>query len=61
MEITFQKLISNRVRKGYDKVTSVVILNQILISHSGSNLEHALCYNGFATESQAAKFVAEVK
>lgn len=56
---TFNTLIGNRVRKGYDKATSVVILNQLLVAHTGDNLAHALTYSGFATEKQAIKIATE--
>lgn len=58
---TIKPLIDRRVRKGFDVVTSVVVLNQLLVSHDGDNLVHALCYNGFATEKQATEFVKGIK
>jgi hypothetical protein len=54
---TKTQLVANRAKKGYDKATSFVILNQLLIAHDGDNLIHALVYNSFATETQAAKLV----
>ena len=58
---TIKPLIDRRVRKGFDVATSVVILNQLLNTHDGDNLVHALCYNDFATETQATEFVKGVK
>lgn len=55
-----EKFVARRVRKGYAQEQSKALLFQLLESHDGDNLVHALCYNDFATERQAEKFVSMV-
>jgi len=57
---TITSLINNRVRKGFDAPTSTVILNQLLHSHTGDNLVHALVFNKFASEALATKIVKAI-
>ena len=56
--MTQEKLIARRVSKGNNEVQSRQLLREHLRNHAGDNLEFALVYDNFATEKQAAKFVA---
>ena len=50
-------MVFNRVNKGYDEAQSRRLLNDLRRAHSGSNLVHALVYNGFSTQAKAEKYV----
>lgn len=54
----FELLVSRRVQKGNRRDESETLLQVLLQRHNGDNLIHALVYEGFATERQAARFVA---
>lgn len=53
----FESFVLRRVRKGNRRDESETLLNELLQHHDGDNLVHALVYEGFATERQAAAFV----
>lgn len=40
---------------------SAKLLDQLIANHDGDNLVHALCFNEFATEKAAERFVFEVR
>lgn len=52
-----EKMIARRVSKGFNEADSRTELANILARHSGDNLASALCYEAFATETLAYKFV----
>jgi len=52
-------MIARRTSKGYNTNESRIMLDQLILSHSGDNLAAALVYNEFATATQAAKFAAK--
>lgn len=54
------KLIERRTRKGHNPEQSTALLQELIESHTGDNLEYALVYNDFATETGAQKFVAQL-
>ena len=56
---TRDALIARRAAKGYSPEESESLLGEILSSHSGDNLAHALFYNSFATEKQALAYTEE--
>lgn len=47
-------MIKRRVRAGYPEEGCEYALRDLLASHSGDNLAHALEYNGFVTANAAA-------
>lgn len=52
-------MINRRVRKGFNRRQSEELLQSLMDEHQGINLAYALAYNGYATDTQAAKFVGE--
>lgn len=54
------KLVYRRVRKGFNRIESGILLGELLEAHSGTNLIYALVYNEFATQLQAEKLVASL-
>lgn len=53
MDKLIQKLITRRASKGNGVAQSAALLTELVRSHSGDNLAHALTYNDFATEAGA--------
>lgn len=60
MDKLIQKLINRRVSKGNALAQSAALLTELVNSHSGDNLAHALTYNDFATESGAQTAAASL-
>lgn len=60
MTKTTASLIARRASKGFRADESAALLTSLLEAHSGDNLAHALAFEGFATPSQAARFVASI-
>lgn len=59
MPVTTQTLIDRRVAGGANREESQHLLAELVHAHSGDNLASALIHQGFATETQAAKYTAE--
>lgn len=57
MENAKAKMVARRVKKGFNPIESEVLLDELLESHYGDNLAHALVFEEFATEAQAYKFI----
>lgn len=58
-EMTDQ-MIARRVRGGYNEAESRAQLVELLSNYTGDNLAFALCYEGFATEAKAYKFIRAI-
>lgn len=56
-----QAMIDRRTRYGCTAADSAKLLDQLIANHDGDNLVHALCFNEFATEKAAERFVFEVR
>lgn len=55
-----EKMVARRVSKGYNLAESITELEVLVSKFSGDNLAFALCYEAFATEAAAYKFVKAV-
>ncbi len=58
MPVTAQTLIDRRVAGGANREESQHLLAELVHSHSGDNLASALIHQGFATDTQAAKYAS---
>lgn len=53
-----ESLVQRRTHRGATTDGSAELLAELLTSHSGDNLAHALTYNDFATAARAKRFAA---
>lgn len=56
--VVLESLVQRRAHRGATTDGSAALLAELLTSHSGDNLVHALTYNDFATAARAERFAA---
>ena len=54
-----EKLIARRVAKGNRADESRALLAELIRNYEGTSLALALCYEGFATERAAYRFIEQ--
>ena len=55
-----EKLIARRVAKGNRADESRALLAELIRNYEGTSLALALCYEGFATERAAYRFIEQL-
>lgn len=60
LDKAIDNMIARRVKAGYSEEGAGLLLRELLDSHSGDNLAHALFYEGFATPAAARVFAFRI-